>query len=144
MCRISCVGNLKKSFEKYSSMNVAQANDLYREGVAGKQGMSRSMQRSYLERAAEIYSSEIRKQDPNTNTNTTVILNKNLGMANFRLAEIQRPQDLTRIIYLVEEALRGLTNAWRWQQPVTREGDWGVRLQGHISSLFIMAFKSSK
>lgn len=126
-------------------MNFAlcQANELYRVGVAGSQGMSRSSQRSCLERAISIYSSEL---DSTHRPTDVVSLQKNLGMAHFRLGQVIKPsnKEINLIVYHLNEALRYWVQAWLGQGPQLKNGEWGQRLQGSVASLFETAFKSCK
>lgn len=111
--------------------NLRKANDFYLKSQEPT-GISRPLKRSYLEKSVSLYRSEIRQANPINLPS----LQKNLGLASYRLADTLDPDDeLSLIVYHFCETIKALSYAWA-AKPDKQTTEWGGRLEEVICDCF--------
>lgn len=117
--------------------NLTEANELYKKSQQNF-GVSRVLKRSYLEKAISLYRDEmskaIRQNIPS--------IQRNLGFANFRLAEVLDPKfDLLLVIHYFAEAIKAFSIAWVMKSG-NENAEWKGRLEELISDCFERSYRS--
>lgn len=120
--------------------NLRKANNFYKKSQQSH-GISRPLKRSYLEKSISLYRKEI-NQTILTRDNLAS-LQKNVGVASYRLADVLDPDDLTLIIYHFAEAIKALSMAWT-MKPQEQNTEWGGRLEELISDCFEKSHRARK
>lgn len=119
--------------------DLKMANDLYNKSQEAH-GVSRPLKRSYLEKSLSLYRSQMRQ----TALKNIPSLQKNFGLASYRLADVLDADDeLPLIIYHLSEAIQAFSMAWT-MRPEQQRTEWGGRLEELISDCFENAHRSRK
>lgn len=119
--------------------NLNEANDFYKKSQQSS-GVSRALKRSYLEKAISLY----RREMMQATRENYPSLQKNLGLASYRLADILDPDnDLPLIIFHFAEAITAFSTAWA-MKPTEQQTEWGGRLEELISDCFERSYRSRK
>lgn len=119
--------------------NLKDANDFYKKSQQSS-GVSRVLKRSYLEKSLALY----RKETSRTSWENFPSLQKNVGLASYRLADVLDPDDdLSLVIYYFAEAIKAFSNAWA-MKPEKQKTEWGGRLEELISDCFERSHRSRK
>ena len=127
---------------------LTQANELYRSAVGDRSStMSLRRQISNLQLSIAIYLEELKKLSNSPASVAVASLQKNLGLANLRLAQklsLEDSSKCTRIVYNVEQAIGYLCNAWGLQEKREQDGPWGTKLEEAMGECFQTAFHARK
>lgn len=119
--------------------DLYQANEFYKKSQQSS-GVSRVLKRSYLEKAISLYRKEMNK----VTRENVPSLYRNIGFANFRLAEILDPEfDLSLVIYYFAEAIKAFLTAW-FMKPKERNNEWSGKLEELVSDCFEKTYHARK
>ncbi|XP_037042295.1 uncharacterized protein LOC119078723 [Bradysia coprophila] len=117
--------------------DLQMANDLYNKSQE-PHGISRPLRRSYLEKSLSLYRSQMR----HTAQKNVPSLQKNYGLASYRLADVlDADDDLPLIIFHLSEAIQAFSTAWV-MRPKDKQTEWGSRLEELISDCFEKSHRS--